>query len=125
VPLLLFAKFTSLGQRHNFSHQRVLRAFDIVVYWGTLRWLNNVLNRRALSNGVSDKYDWSKEVVVVTGGSDGIGKAVVQLLAASKVKVAVLDVQSLTYEAPPSVKYFKCDITCSSAIAKGGSRGPL
>jgi all-trans-retinol dehydrogenase (NAD+) len=121
VPILLLAKYTSRGQQYAFSHRRTLRAFDIVVYWGVLRWLNNFLNRRALSNGVSDKYDWSKEVVIVTGGSDGIGKAVVQLLAAANVKVAVLDVQSPTYESPPSLKYFQCDISSSSAIAKVAS----
>jgi all-trans-retinol dehydrogenase (NAD+) len=71
-----------------------------------------------LNNGVSDTYDWSKEVVVVTGGCGGIGKEVVKLLAASKVNVAIFDVQPLTYEAPSSVRYFQCDITSSSAIAK-------
>lgn len=121
IPLLLLAKYTAFGQQFAYSHRRTLRSFNILVYWGLLRWLNNFLNRRALSNGVSDKYDWSKEVVVVTGGSDGIGKEVVKLLAASKVKVAVLDVQPLTYEAPPSAKYFQCDIASSSAIARVAS----
>jgi hypothetical protein len=48
-----------------------------------------------------DVWDWSKEVVVVTGGSDGIGMRVVGLLAERGVKVAVLDVQELTYEGLP------------------------
>ncbi|KAF7511224.1 hypothetical protein GJ744_005121 [Endocarpon pusillum] len=121
LPLLLLTKYTHSGQQYAASHQRALRAFHIAVCWGVLRWLNNFLNRRALSNGVSDEYDWSKEVVVATGGSDGIGKEVVKMLAASDIKVAVLDVQPLTYEAPPSVKYFRCDITSSSAIAKAAS----
>ena len=121
IPLLLLAKNTPFGQQYTSSQGRALRAFHIVVYWGVLRWLNNFLNRRTLSNGVSDEYDWSKEIVVATGGSDGIGKEVVKMLAASNIKVAVLDVQPLTYEAPPSVKYFQCDITSSSAIAKAAS----
>lgn len=37
-------------------------------------------------------------MVVVTGGSDGIGKIVVKLLAEKGIKVAVLDVQDLTYD---------------------------
>lgn len=121
LPILLWAKYTHSGQQYASSHGRALRAFHIVVYWGVLRWLNNFLNRRALSNGVIDQYDWSKEIVVATGGSDGIGKEVVKMLAASDIKVAVLDVQPLTYEAPPSVMYFQCDITSSSAIAKAAS----
>lgn len=50
------------------------------------------------NNWQNDTYDWTKEVVVVTGGSDGIGKIVSLLLAERGVKVAVLDVQELTFE---------------------------
>jgi NAD(P)-dependent dehydrogenase (short-subunit alcohol dehydrogenase family) len=50
------------------------------------------------NNWNKDTYDWEKEIVVVTGGSDGIGKAIVHLLAEKGIKVAVLDVQKLTYE---------------------------
>jgi hypothetical protein len=48
----------------------------------------------------------------VTGGSDGIGKVVVGLLAERGVKVAVLDVQPLTYEGKssftPFLSYSRC-----------------
>lgn len=60
----------------------------------TSSWLSNGV----VNNWTSDKYDWDREIVVVTGGSDGIGKIVVQLLAERGIKVAVLDVQDLTYE---------------------------
>lgn len=48
-----------------------------------------------------DKYNWEKEVVVITGGSGGIGGLVVRELArrAEGVKVVVVDVIGLTYEA--------------------------
>jgi all-trans-retinol dehydrogenase (NAD+) len=122
LPLWLLSNYTAFGQRYRFFHRRVLRVFDLITIWGVLRWLNNYLNRRALQNGLNDKYDWSKEVVVVTGGSDGIGKVVVQLLASKNVKVAVLDIQPPTYEVPPSAKYFKCDITSSAVIADVASQ---
>ena len=51
-----------------------------------------------MNNYSNDVYDWKKEVVVVTGGSDGIGAIVVKLLAEREVKVAVLDVQELQFE---------------------------
>lgn len=56
------------------------------------------LDRQVLNNWSGDVYEWGKEVVVVTGGSDGIGKRVVGLLAERGIKVAVVDVQELTYE---------------------------
>jgi NADPH:quinone reductase-like Zn-dependent oxidoreductase len=58
------------------------------------RWLDD----KVANNWTSDEYVWSKEVVVVTGGSDGIGGIVVRLLAERGIKVVVLDVQGLTYE---------------------------
>jgi NADPH:quinone reductase-like Zn-dependent oxidoreductase len=57
-------------------------------------WLDNAVT----NNWSQDTYVWSREVVVVTGGSDGIGKVVVHLLAEKGIKVAVLDVQELTYK---------------------------
>jgi NAD(P)-dependent dehydrogenase (short-subunit alcohol dehydrogenase family) len=80
-------------------------------------WLNDAVT----NNWNSDAYVWSREVVVVTGGSDGIGKIVVKLLAEKGIKVAVLDVQDLTYEAPSCVRFFKCDLTSPSAIASTAS----
>lgn len=56
------------------------------------------LDDRVTNNWVKDQYEWDKEIVVVTGGSDGIGKEVVLLLAERGVRVAVMDVQPLTFE---------------------------
>lgn len=65
---------------------------------GVLDRISSWLDDKVVNNWKSDEWDWSKEVVVVTGGADGIGKDVVLLLAEQGIKVAVLDVQELTYE---------------------------
>ena len=65
---------------------------------GLVRWANEVLNRGVLDNWQGDKYDWDKEIVLVTGGSDGIGKALVLLLAERGIKTVVLDIRPLTFE---------------------------
>ena len=44
------------------------------------------------------KHVWDKEVAVVTGGSDGIGKNIALLLAEKGVKVVSLDIRPPTYE---------------------------
>jgi all-trans-retinol dehydrogenase (NAD+) len=70
--------------------------------WGLLLvWeVNNVLNEWAENNWVfwSDEstYDWKNEVAVVTGGSGGIGAAVVKKLISHGLRVAVLDVEPLS-----------------------------
>lgn len=61
--------------------------------------VNRYLSRQALNNGVQAAFDWQKEIVLVTGGSDGIGAATVQKLAGRGTSVIVLDIRPLTYDA--------------------------
>ena len=84
-----------------------------------LRYTNSVASSRARNNAVTDTYDWDKEVVVVTGGSSGIGECLVKRLAMRRIKVVILDL------APPSVKlhnvlFIKCDITKKEEVAAAG-----
>jgi all-trans-retinol dehydrogenase (NAD+) len=71
--------------------------------WLGLPWITYKLNRylsyRAMNNGVSASFDWSKEIVLVTGGSNGIGAACAQQLASGGTRVVVLDVLPLSYDA--------------------------
>ncbi|KAE8836134.1 hypothetical protein HRS9139_04232 [Pyrenophora teres f. teres] len=121
VPLLLLARYTKQGNAVAEDFPSVFKHLKMLVGLGLLGTANAWLSRGVTNNWKSDEYVWSKEVVVVTGGSDGIGKIVVQLLAEKGIKVAVLDVQDMTYEAPPSVHFFKCDLSSPSAIASTAS----
>lgn len=98
VPLLLAARYTAQGNALASEHATALKHLKTLVGLSVLNSLSSWLDNGVINNWKSDTYDWSKEVVVVTGGSDGIGKIVVQLLAEKGIKVAVLDVQELTYE---------------------------
>ncbi|QIW98514.1 hypothetical protein AMS68_004032 [Peltaster fructicola] len=119
VPALLAAKYHKDGQELSAKYlgRRGLNTLWFLAVWASLRVINSFLDRRALNNGVKDQYDWEKEVVLITGGSDGIGKHVALMLASRKIKVAVLDVQPLTYQAPPSLTYIKTDITNAESLA--------
>ena len=50
------------------------------------------------NNWKKAKYNWIREVVVITGGSDGIGKHISWLLAEKGCKIASLDIQPPTFE---------------------------
>lgn len=91
LPLLLLSYFT--------RHQVVLRRLKFLFYCGLARWLNGVLNAGVLDNWESSHYEWEKEIAIVTGGSDGIGKQIALLLAEKNITVAILDIQPLTFKA--------------------------
>ncbi|KAL2817924.1 short chain dehydrogenase/reductase family protein [Aspergillus cavernicola] len=84
-----------------------------------LLWLNDYLSAKSRNNWtVDDEWNWRKELVVVTGGSGGIGAGVAQRLAAMGAHVVVLDVIPLTYK-PESdrIIYYKCDLSDEKEIA--------
>jgi len=74
-----------------------------------------------------DRPNWSKDVVVITGGSAGMGKGVVEILSHNKrAKIAVLDLAEPTYApAPPGappILFIKTDVSDASAIAEAASK---
>lgn len=81
-----------------------------------LKRTSDYLSWKARNNGLTDKYDWSKEVVVITGASSGIGARVAEMLCAKGVKVAGLDIQQPLKTPPPTMKFYICDITKRETI---------
>lgn len=57
-----------------------------------LRKAHGILTQAALNNFSRDSYDWRREVVVVTGGSGGLGDLLVRKLAKESIKVISLDI---------------------------------
>ncbi|KAL9093506.1 MAG: hypothetical protein Q9165_003901 [Trypethelium subeluteriae] len=121
LPLLLLARYSQTGRQLASYHETAYKRLRTVLVLGLFLHVSDALDRLVVNNWTSDKYDWSKEIVVVTGGSDGIGKIIVQLLAERGIKVAVLDIQPPTYEVPPTVSFFPCDLTSPTAINKSAN----
>lgn len=82
------------------------------------------MKRRARNHFIAqpDKPDWSKDVVVVTGGATGIGQSVVELLSHKhKAQIAVLDIakpEGTTAPGAPEIFYVRTDVTKADDIAK-------
>lgn len=108
--------YEMLSKRHPWLWRiMILIALNILSKW---------LSRRAINLGQprADKPDWSKDVMVITGGASGIGKEVVELVSRRyQGRIAVLDIGEPSYElaAPgaPPILYVKTDVTKAEDIA--------
>ncbi|KAI0523761.1 hypothetical protein F5B22DRAFT_633870 [Xylaria bambusicola] len=117
LPVYLLAKFTKKGEDLTMLHPTAYSRFKAIFYLALVRYLSKKISDRVTNGWSSDTYNWPEEIAVVTGGSGGIGGHVVKLLAEKGLKVVVLDIQPMTFDAGPNVHYFKCDITSSANLA--------
>ncbi|EEU48601.1 uncharacterized protein NECHADRAFT_90141 [Fusarium vanettenii 77-13-4] len=108
-PLVLLARFTKSGQDLAKLHpaSRHLGTFFCVAL---ARWASDWASEKARNNWVNDKYDWTREIVLVTGGAGGIGGHMVKLLDERGITVVVLDVQPMSFAVSANVHHFQCDL---------------
>ena len=93
----------------------LLAALSIILY------LNDYLNRGFANNWVlASDWDWRSEIVVITGGSGGIGEHVARQLLAKNAQttIVILDYIPMTWTAPEGSKlsYYQVDLSSSSNI---------
>jgi all-trans-retinol dehydrogenase (NAD+) len=83
---------------HSKRPAALIAAGSLVGYFA-LKSLNATLSRRAANNNTVDRtWNWDRELVVVTGGSSGIGAAIVAKFVARNIKVIILDLNPPQYQ---------------------------
>jgi hypothetical protein len=97
IPLYLAALHTTKGQEFFATRPEALKWLRRFVYAGLFTRVIRFLDQGFANNWKSDTYNWNKEIVVVTGGSDGIGAKMVQMLAVRGIKIVILDIQEPKY----------------------------
>jgi hypothetical protein len=93
VPLWLFSKFSPSGKEWVLTRPNAAKWLQVFAIWAVADKLFRFLGKGVMNNWTNDTYDWRKEIVIITGGSDGIGACVVKLLGERKIKVVILDIQ--------------------------------
>ena len=84
---------------------------------GLLGSTNSYLSHKAYNNWTTDNtWDWSREIVVITGGSSGFGAILVRRLAEKGIKVVSLDINEPLGTLPDHVTFFKVDITSREEV---------
>lgn len=108
------------GGRKNRTWGTTLSGLFLVI--SLLKKWSDAKSRKARNNGTEDVYDWTKEVVVVTGASSGIGARVSQMLGERGIKVVGIDVQRPLYPIPPRMTFYSCDITSRDKVKEVGDQ---
>ena len=103
LPLVLLARFTKKGQDLSILHPTVFSRLQSLLYFAVARSLSSWYSDKVRNNWTKDKYDWSKEIVLVTGGAGGIGGSIVKLFEEMDVTVVVLDIQPMSFATCKSI----------------------
>lgn len=88
---------------------------------GTALCINSYLNRQSQNNWAApSQWDWKKEIVVITGGSNGFGARMAQMLLErnAETTIVILDFAPLRWT-PPSgsrVHYIQADLSSTEVI---------
>ena len=87
----------------------------------TLWWIASYFNTR-LAFGPARAFEWTEEVVVITGGASGLGLLVAEVYGMRGVSVAVLDVAVPDAAEVPNVHFYRCDVGDLAAVQAAAAR---
>lgn len=103
--------------------ERAVIALKLLFALGIISTLNAFFSELAQNNfrwkSEQHRYDWPKEIAVVTGGASGFGRLISEGFASHGLRVMALDIHdSLPAEMQSNKKihYYKCDITSVEAV---------
>ncbi|KUJ20450.1 NAD(P)-binding protein [Mollisia scopiformis] len=96
----------------------VIRALSVLLGLSVLRGINNKVSQWAVNNWKPDaKFIKSQEIVLITGGSSGIGEIMSNQFAKLGVKVVILDLNPPKTAVAANVAFYQCDVTSPENIA--------
>ncbi|KAF4959058.1 hypothetical protein FGADI_1936 [Fusarium gaditjirri] len=79
--------------------------------------INKMLNRIILyTSSTTQSWDWSKEVVLITGGSGGIGSEMVDKFSRRNIKVVSFDIHPPKSTLSSNAHFYKVDVTSPHSI---------
>lgn len=96
------------------------RPMVVSITWAifvTLLWMGNVLSHK-IAYGIHREVDLSEEVIVVTGGSSGLGLLIAEVYGMRGATVAVLDTNPLENTEARGITHYQCDVGDRAQVAR-------
>lgn len=93
---------------------------QVSIYWAsavTMFWTAWYVNRR-MAFGLPREVNLEDEVIVITGGSSGLGLLIAEVYGMRGASVAVLDVNEMENGESRGVTFYKCDVTDREQLAR-------
>jgi len=81
----------------------------ISLFW-LIKWCSKLYRNQGSLFFGRGPMDWAEQIVVITGGSSGIGELLANTLAVRNVSVVVLDINPIITE-NYNITYYKCDVS--------------
>jgi len=81
----------------------------VSAFW-FLKWCSRLYRNQGNLLFGPPRLDWGEQIVVITGGSSGIGELIANTLAVRNVAVVVLDIKPIVTE-NYNITYYKCDVS--------------
>ncbi|KAI1127547.1 short-chain dehydrogenase [Nemania abortiva] len=96
------------------------RPMVVSITWATfvtVLWMANVLSHK-IAYGMHREVDLSEEVIVITGGTSGLGLLIAEVYGMRGATVAVLDTNPLESTEARGITYYQCDVSDKAQIAR-------
>ncbi|KAI0970767.1 short-chain dehydrogenase [Xylaria arbuscula] len=96
------------------------RPMVVSIAWATfvtLLWMGNVVSHK-IAYGLHREVDLAEEVIVVTGGTSGLGLLIAEVYGMRGATVAVLDTKPLENTEARGITYYQCDVSDKAQIAR-------
>ncbi|KAI2642286.1 short-chain dehydrogenase [Xylaria nigripes] len=96
------------------------RPMVISITWAvfvTLLWMGNVLSHK-IAYGIHREVDLDEEVIVITGGTSGLGLLIAEVYGMRGATVAVLDTKPLENTEARGISYYQCDVSDKAQVVR-------
>ncbi|KAJ7682549.1 retinal short-chain dehydrogenase/reductase [Mycena polygramma] len=81
----------------------------VSAFWA-IKWISRLYSNQGNLFYAPRPFEWSDQIVVVTGGASGVGELLANTLAVKSVTVVVLDVKPIQTQ-NYNIAYYKCDVS--------------